>query len=359
MTIQSITEQDVLKYKLQTDLYFFTRYFYKQFNKSNFIRSDHFQLLSDVLEKVYTHEISRLIINLPPRHGKTEMAVINFIAKGLMINPKAKFIHTSYSEALALDNSEKIKEFVQSDEFQAICPITISVDSKSKKKWYTDQGGGMMATSSGGQITGFGAGLMDTDDFGGAIIIDDPIKPDDAYSETIRTSINERFFNTMLSRVNNPKTPIIIIMQRLHENDLCGYLMNQEPGEWEVISMPVIKEDGTALWSDKHTIEELYKLRAANEFVFDTQYMQDPKPRFGLLFPKDELQRFRRSDIDIKNKVASIAFVDVADTGSDNHCAIFGKIIGIKIYIDDVVFTKEPTETNTVMTIQASLTETK
>ena len=87
-------EQTVLKSRLLDDLYFFTRYFYNKQTGNKFVRGDHFKLLSDVLEKVYTQEITRLIINIPPRFGKTELAVVNFIAKGLMINPKANsYIH--------------------------------------------------------------------------------------------------------------------------------------------------------------------------------------------------------------------------------------------------------------------------
>ena len=113
----------------------------------------------DKLEDVLSGKISRLNINIPPRYRKTEIAVKNFIAYGLALNPKAKFIHLSYSKSLALDNSEAVKDLVSSAEYQALFPeVKIKKDSKAKEKWYTTAGGGVYATSAGGQVTGFGAG---------------------------------------------------------------------------------------------------------------------------------------------------------------------------------------------------------
>ena len=265
-------ERTLLKSKLLTDLYFFTRYFYNKQTGNKFIKGEHFKVLSDVLEKVYRHEITRLIINIPPRFGKTELAVVNFIAKGLMINPKAKFIHTSYSDSLALENSNKIRDLVKSDYFQEFCPIKIKSDTDSKAKWYTENGGGVYATSSGGAITGFGAGIVGYSDFGGAIIIDDPLKPLDANSTQVRTAVNDRFDNTIISRCNNPNTPIIVIMQRLHKEDLSGVLLKRDG--WHHINLPAINEDGTYLWDYKaETIEDV---KSNSNYVFLTQYQQNP-----------------------------------------------------------------------------------
>ena len=175
--------------------------------------------------------------------------------------------------------------------------VEIKHDSKAKQKWYTTSGGGVYATSSAGQVTGFGAGLveeMTKDDmpgaptdihnnykWGGAIIIDDPLKPEDAFSPVQRTKVNDRFENTIRSRVNSRETPIIVIMQRLHKEDLAGYLQNLEPGEWEVLSLPALSVDSegreVALYPFKHTVEELHKIQKANRFVFETQYQQNPQ----------------------------------------------------------------------------------
>jgi hypothetical protein len=226
------------------------------------------------------------------------MVVKSFIAKGLAINPMSKYIHLSYSANLALDNSERVKDMVAEEWYKELFPwVEIKHDSKAKQKWYTTSGGGVYATSSAGQVTGFGAGLveeMTKDDmpgaptdvhnnykWGGAIIIDDPLKPEDAFSPVQRTKVNDRFENTIRSRVNSRETPIIVIMQRLHKEDLAGYLQNLEPGEWEVLSLPALSVDSegreVALYPFKHTVEELHKIQKANRFVFETQYQQNPQ----------------------------------------------------------------------------------
>ena len=282
----AITEEKVIRYKTSNSFEFFIRYFFKELHGRRFVMNDHHNQMIEILEKVINGEITRLIINIAPRYSKTEIAVKNFIAFCLALNSKAKFIHLSYSDTLALDNSEEIKDFIQSDQFQRLYDVKIKADSKSKKKWYTVDGGGVYATSAGGQVTGFGAGKVENDDeeiddfmsyietargFGGAIVIDDPIKPDDADSDTIREKINNRFDSTIRSRTNSRKTPIIIVMQRLHPEDLSGYLLDVEASKWHVLSLPVIKDDGTALWPFKHTIEELLDLQNANESVFKRQ----------------------------------------------------------------------------------------
>jgi len=314
-----------------------------------FIIGEHHELLFNQAKDIAAGKQGNTIFNIAPRYSKTEIMVKNFIAWSLAVNPKAKFIHLSYSDQLALDNSEEVKDIIQSDEYQELFPyVQIKKDSKAKNKWYTTEGGGVLARSAAGQVTGFGAGAVgESDVFSGAIIIDDPLKPDAADSDTLREKVNNRFDSTIKNRVNSRHTPIIVIMQRLHDEDLSGYLMNQNPDLWNVTSMPVIKPNGTALWSFKHTIEELEELRKENEFVFDTQYMQNPTPKEGLMFAKQDLNYF---DHEIKEEDATLGFVDVADQGEDNHCLVIGKLLENKIYIDEVLFTKLGTESNVQMT---------
>ena len=180
--------------------------------------------------------------------------------------------------------------------------------------------------------------------FKGAIIIDDPIKPEDADSPDMREKINQRFDNTIRSRTNSRNTPIIIVMQRVHERDLSGYLIDLEPDEWEVLMMPAISEEGTALWSFKHTIEELMKLKLVNELVFENQYQQDPKPQKGLVFLKSDFEYFQGNDFDENRIEGRIGAIDVADEGMDFLSFPIGYVIGSKIYVTDWLFTRENTE---------------
>ena len=284
----NVNELRVAKHKCERDLLFFTRYFFKKRYGTKFIVNSHHEKIAETLHRVVNGEIKRLVINMPPRYGKTEEAVINFMAYGLAINPSSKFIHLSYSDDLVLDNSSQVKELVQSDEYQQLWPIELKADSKSKKKWYTNHGGGVYATSAGGAVTGFGAGSTSAGAFSGAIIIDDPLKPDDADSETKRAAINNRMNTTIKSRLNSRETPIIVIMQRIHEEDMSGFLLDGGTGEnWHHLNIPARNDDGTALWSWKHNEAELAIMEKADRYTFSGQYLQQPIPDEGIFFTKD------------------------------------------------------------------------
>ncbi|HCS88069.1 MAG TPA: hypothetical protein DIW30_06660 [Bacteroidales bacterium] len=289
-----MTKNQAIRHCITTDTLFATRYFFYAENARRFNVGEHHKRIAAALDRVFSGQCTRLIINCPPRYSKTEMLKA-FVKKGLAINPATKYIMLSYSANLALDNSERIKDAVASDWYRDLFPwVQIKPDSRSKQKWYTTAGGGIYATSSDGQVTGFGAGIVkeepagDFEDidtannaWGGAIIIDDPLKPLDASSPVRRQKVNDQFENTIRSRVNDRSTPIIIIMQRLHKQDLCGYLLDLEPDEWEVLSLPALSVDSegheAALYPFKHTVEELHKIQAANRFTFETQYQQNPQ----------------------------------------------------------------------------------
>ena len=273
---------EVIKDKCIDSLLFFTRFIFKENTGNKFEVAPFHIELAQTLEKVSKGEINRLIINIPPRYGKTEIAVKMFIAWSLAKNPASKFIHLSYSDALALDNSSQTREYITNDAYQSLWPLQLKKDSQSQKKWYTTAGGGVYATASGGAITGFGAGT------GGAIIIDDPLKPDDAVSDVKRAFINNRYNTTIRSRVNSRDVPIIVIMQRLHEDDLSGYLLDGGSGEnWFHLKLAALDKDNNALWPSKHSFDELEAIRQADRYTFSGQYMQEPAPQEGGEWRKD------------------------------------------------------------------------
>lgn len=284
-----LTKEDkVLKVMCENDLLFFMRYIYKSIHNKKFSVAPHFEKMAETLMKVINGEITRLIINIPPRYGKTELAVKGFIAYGLAINPRSKFIHLSYSDTLALDNSSQTKEYVEHESYQKFWQMSLKKDAQGKQKWFNEFGGGVYATSSGGAITGFGAGVTGSSLFSGAIIIDDPLKPDDAFSEIKRKAVNERFNNTIRSRVNDRNTPIIVIMQRLHEDDMSGFLLDGGSGEeWTHLCLPALNESNEPLWEQKHTFEELMQIKQANNYTFAGQYLQRPAPDEGGEWKKD------------------------------------------------------------------------
>lgn len=359
------------KFKCLNSTLFFTRYFFKKRYRRKFEVGDHHAIISDALDKVLRGEIKRLIINIAPRYSKTELAVKNLICAGLALNPSAKFIHLTYGDDLAKDNSEDAKNLVLEDSYQELFPsVKLRADSKSKNKWYTTAGGGVYATGAKGQVTGFGAGSVDESEaedeeaeldewitdiekaqkFGGAIIIDDPIKPDEAKSDQQREGVNKRFDSTIRNRVNSRNTPIIIIGQRLHPNDLSGYVQAQEPGVWTVISLPALQylPDGSmkALWDFKHTVAELLALKALNEDEFDCQYQQSDQMKKGLLFPKSDLHYFNPAKLQGITPEFTFIPVDPADGGGDYYAAPKCDIIGDKVFINKVIFNKRDTDEN-------------
>lgn len=361
--MEDIRDIDIIKtWTLQGTLNF-TRYFFKEKYKRKFVVGKHHVKIAEALDRVFRGQSTRLIINIAPRYGKTELAVKNFIAMGLAINPKAKFIHLSYSDDLARDNSRGVQEILRESSYRRLFPGTMPT-SVNTRKWWTTEGGGLYAVSSAGQVTGFGAGLVDKEDeeelaaeveelatvgseaFGGAIVIDDPIKPDDARSALVRDKVNQKFETTIRNRVNSRKTPIIIIMQRLDEDDLCGYLQKLEPDEWEVLSLPVIeideKGEEVPLWEFKHTLQELHELKDKNPWVFDTQYMQNPKPLTGLMYERE----FKTYEVlPITKKHITKSYTDTADTGADFLCTIVYVETEIGNFVLDVYYTQAPMET--------------
>lgn len=288
-------EEKVLKVWCESDFMFFMRYLYKENNNRRFIPAPHLIKIAKLIHRIINGEVSRAIINIPPRYGKTETLVKGLMAYGLALNNQSRFIHLSYSDDLALDNSSQTKEYIQSEAYQKFWQMNLKKDAQGKKKWYNEFGGGVYATASGGAITGFGAGVAGSDKFAGAIIIDDPLKPDDAFSEVKRNAVNNRYNNTIRSRVNDLddgesqfKTPIIVIMQRLHEDDLSGFLLNGGSGEeWEHLCLPALDSDNNPLWEDKHSFEDLEQIRQADRYTFAGQYMQVPAPDEGGEWKRD------------------------------------------------------------------------
>lgn len=283
------------------DLYSFSRWMFLQ--RKNFVwqRARHHQLICDALMRVYRGECKRLVINVPPRYSKTELAVVNFIAWCFGKVPDCEFIHASYSSALATNNSTNVRGLVQHEGYREIFP-ELQLASDAQHHWKTSEGGVMYATGTGGTITGFGAGKH-RDGFGGAIIIDDPHKADEANSDVIRKGVIDWFQNTLESRKNSPETPIIVIMQRLHQEDLAGWLLGDRGvdgkgpavaggnGEvWENLCLSVWNDDGTPLWPEKHDAPTLGRMEKSAPYVFAGQYRQLPAPPAGGTIQPDMLQ---------------------------------------------------------------------
>lgn len=172
------------------------------------------------------------------------------------------------------------------------------------------------------------------------IIVDDPHKADEATSEVMRENVWDWFQGTLESRTNSPETPIIVIMQRLHEDDLAGHLIAGHNGEeWEVLKLPAICADGSALWPLKHPIERLEQMRDAAPYVFSGQYMQEPSPPTGGMFETDRIEVVEAMPAGVK----TVRAWDPAYTNKATSCDTAGAKLGIfdgVVYIEDITFRK-------------------
>lgn len=322
----------------RTDLLAFTRTMFKARKGADLKHNWHQDEICKALERVVIGKTKRLIINIPPRSGKTELAVINFMAWCMGNFPDSEFIHASYSKRLATANAYAVRAIMQHEQYQKIFSHTaLSGDSKAKDEFRTEQGGIVYATGAEGSITGYGAGKM-RPTFGGAIVIDDPHKAGEAQSAVMRQNVLDWFATTMESRKNSPDTPIIVIMQRLNENDLTGWLLDGGNGEeWEHLNIPAMTPEGESFWPGQFPIEMLDRLRLSNSYVFAGQYMQNPAPVGGGIF-KDEWMRHWQTlpELDYRMIYADTAM----KTGEENDYSVFqhwGKGKDGKIYLIDMV----------------------
>ena len=225
----------------------------------------------------------------------------------------------------------------------------VKLSNNAKGSISTSRGGIMYAAPFMGQITGFGCGKLGAKKFSGAMLIDDPMKAQDSFSNTIKERIGELWTSTFKNRLNDTHTPVIVTAQRLAEDDFCGYLIKREGtidegGEWDVVRFPAIVDEGTnterALWEDRFPLEKLRRYRESDPFTFETQYMQNPKPLEGMMY-----REFKTYDI-IPYAIESTrkAYVDTADTGDDYLCAICYVEQPEGNYVTDVLYTKKPME---------------
>ena len=332
-------ERDLaIQIEAQEDLYFFSRYMFKERRKYKWLDNWHHRLVCDALMRVFRGETKRLIINIPPRYSKTELAVINFMAWCFGKVPDSEFIHVSYSAKLAANNAFQTRNLVQEEAYKRVFPdFVLRNDSKAKDDWRTAKGGVCYSQGTGGTITGYGAGKL-RDTFGGAVIIDDPHKASEARSDTIRKGVIEWFQDTLESRTNSPDTPIIVIMQRLHEEDLAGWLLDGGNGEvWEHLCLPAIQDDGSALWPAKHSIEVLNRMELAAPYVFSGQYRQRPSPPAGGFFKPDNIEIVDALPVDIVKEVRAWDLAASENEGDFTAGPRMLKTTDGTIYIVDMV----------------------
>jgi predicted phage terminase large subunit-like protein len=292
---------------LRLDFYAFIQRCFLQLNPSqHFLPNWHIEVIAAKLEACRQGKIRRLIINVPPRHLKSICASIALVAWILGHDPSAQVLCVSYAQDLADKLARDCRSVLTSKWFRALFGDLISTNRQSVQEFKTKCEGCRRATSIGGVLTGFGA------DF---IMIDDPLKPDEALSDGQRNGVNEWYDNTLYSRLNNKDEGcIILIMQRLHEDDLVGHVLEQE--QWEVVSLPAIAEQdesflietpygprrftrtaGGILHPARESRRTLTNIRRTiGEYNFAGQYQQAPAPAGGGLINKEWFKTYGSDD---------------------------------------------------------------
>lgn len=293
-------EQNVVAALSRTNLYYFiVRAFGILENADNFVPNWHIRLLADRLMRVHSGEIKRLLILLPPRNLKSFCASVAFPAWTLGRRPDARIVCASYGNDLSGKLARDSRVLMQSAWYRRVFATQLNPDKSAESEFETTRGGYRLSTSVGGTLTGRGANL---------IVIDDPIKPADVQSIPRRTSVKEWFDATVLSRLDNKKNDaIVVVMQRLHVDDLAAHL--EEKGGWEILSLPAIAERnekfvlldggtvGRQLGEPLNKVREDHAvLKSVREdmgsFLFSAQYQQAPVPPAGNMIKRKWLRSY-------------------------------------------------------------------
>ncbi|MGN7962173.1 phage terminase large subunit [Brucella sp. 22210] len=254
--------------------------------------ASHHRLIARHLEAVERGEITRLMITMPPRHGKSMLASEFFPAWYLGRNPDHYVVTATYAQELADDFGRKVKNQIEDPAYQLVFPgVGLADDSKSAKRFHvegqtggyehgTTQRGAFYAVGVGGPLTGRGAHLL---------LIDDPVKNrEDAESEVIRKKTKDWYTSTAYTRLM-PGGRIVVIQTRWHEDDLSGWLQSEHDHEcWVVLDLPAINNDGEALWPEQYPVEALERIkRALPPRDWSALYQQRPSPDSGDYFKRE------------------------------------------------------------------------
>jgi predicted phage terminase large subunit-like protein len=291
MTGSDAVDEPGVEASLKFSLLGFTTYRFPKYRPS---KVHHY--VAEQLERVERGEIDRLMIRMPPRTGKSELAARSFPAFCLGRKPWRHFLAASASADLARDIGRTVRNIVKSEGYQLIFPnVSLEEDSKAAYKWNTAQGGAWYSVGVGGDVLGRGANV---------VLIDDPFgSMADAQSETMRDRVWSWFNGTIYNRLE-PGGAIVIIGHRLHEDDLQGRLEERmraggdDVDQWTIIELPALAEEsdplgreiGEALWPERFSLRDLERIKA-NMFGRDWSalYQQNPVPEEGEFFQPDNM----------------------------------------------------------------------
>ena len=257
----------------------------------DFVEGSHHRHIADKFNKLATGEINRLIINMPPRHTKSEFA--SYLLPAWMVgrDPKLKIIQATHTAELAIRFGRKAKNLIDSENYRKIFKTALQEDSKAAGRWETSAGGEYFAAGVGGAITGRGADLL---------IIDDPHSEQDAMSKVSLERAYEWYTSGPRQRLQ-PGGKIILVMTRWSTKDLTGALVaNQKEAksdQWHVVEFPAIMDNGP-VWPEYWKLDELEKVKAALPVTkWNAQWMQQPTSEEGAILKREWWQEYDADDI--------------------------------------------------------------
>jgi len=320
--------------------------FVERFNpdyQAGWVHKDICQRLEKFSEQVANKESPRLMLFMPPRHGKSTLASVAFPAWHLGRHPDHEFISCSYSGSLAMNFSRKVRQLLREPVYKNVFEKSrLDKDSQSVESWQTTQGGGYVAAGVGGGITGKGAHVM---------VIDDPVKNrEDAESENNREATWDWYTSTAYTRLS-PGGGILVILTRWHDDDLAGKLLRQaEDGadQWEVIKYPALAEEdekfrkvGESLHPERYNVDALEQIRKAiGPRDWSALYQQNPVSDEGDYFSRDMIRYFENDEIDTSQLNYYCAW-DLAIGQRDRNDYSVGIVVGVdeydNLFVVDVV----------------------
>ncbi len=274
--LSGISEEEK-KEKAQNNFLYFTKHIWPEF-----IEGKHHKIISEKFDKLATGEIKRLIVNMPPRHTKSEFASTLLPAWMIGREPKLKIIQTTHTGELAVRFGRKAKTLIDSPEYQEIFQTRLREDSQAAGRWETAQGGEYFAAGVGGAITGRGADLL---------IIDDPHSEQDAMNMTALERAYEWYTSGPRQRLQ-PGGKIVCVMTRWNTKDLTGILLkNQsEPksDQWDIVEFPAIMPSGKPVWPEYWKLDELESVKASLSLgKWNAQWMQNPTSEEGAILKRE------------------------------------------------------------------------
>jgi len=302
-----------------------------------YLHNWHIDLITNKLEQVRNGNINRLIINMPPRYLKSICINVAWPAWLIGHQPSARIMSASYSQGLSNKHSQDCRLVLNSQWYKKLFPkVKIAKGENQKAKFVTTKRGFRLATSTGGIATGEG---------GDYLIVDDPQNPSKINSKKYRDTTIEWFEQTFISRLNNKKTgAIVIVMQRLHAGDLCGYLLENKAKQWDLLKLPAIYEQKTiysfpykiiintndVLHKERENIEDLSKIKLElGAYNFAAQYNQEPIPNIGAMIQKSWIKHYSLNELDKIEFLQIIQSWDTAIKAKNESDYSVGITIGI------------------------------